>query len=45
MNLLVYNDGRLYLLGDEKYAESVDIRGVSDDFVDRYQRFGKSVDL
>ncbi len=34
----------IYLLGDENYAESVDVRGVSDDFVDRYQRFGKSVD-
>jgi DNA-binding CsgD family transcriptional regulator len=34
----------IYLLGDENYAESVDVRGVSDDFVDRYQKFGKSVD-
>ena len=34
----------IYLLGDENYAESIDVRGVSDDFVDRYQRFGKSVD-
>jgi DNA-binding CsgD family transcriptional regulator len=29
----------IYLLGDENYAESVD-----DDFVDRYQKLGKSVD-
>jgi DNA-binding CsgD family transcriptional regulator len=34
----------IYLLGDENYAESVDAQGVSDDFVDRYQKFGKSVD-
>jgi DNA-binding CsgD family transcriptional regulator len=34
----------IYLLGDDNYAESVDVRGVSDDFVDRYQKFGKSVD-
>jgi DNA-binding CsgD family transcriptional regulator len=34
----------IYLLGDENYAESVDVRGVSDDFVDRYQKLGKSVD-
>jgi DNA-binding CsgD family transcriptional regulator len=34
----------IYLLGDENYAESVDVQGVSDDFVDRYQKFGKSVD-
>jgi DNA-binding CsgD family transcriptional regulator len=34
----------IYLLGNDNYAESVDVRGVSDDFVDRYQKFGKSVD-
>ena len=34
----------IYLLGDDNYAESIDVRGVSDDFVDRYQKFGKSVD-
>jgi DNA-binding CsgD family transcriptional regulator len=42
----------IYLLGDENYAESIDVQGVSDDFVvgvaspleTRYQRFGKSVD-
>jgi DNA-binding CsgD family transcriptional regulator len=34
----------IYLLGDENYAESVDVQGVSDDFVDRYQQFGRSVD-
>jgi DNA-binding CsgD family transcriptional regulator len=34
----------IYLLGDKNYAESVDVQGVSDDFVDRYQKFGKSVD-
>lgn len=34
----------IYLLGDENYAESIDVQGVCDDFVDRYQRFGKSVD-
>jgi DNA-binding CsgD family transcriptional regulator len=34
----------IYLLGDENYAESIDVQGVSDDFVDRYQRFGKSID-
>jgi DNA-binding CsgD family transcriptional regulator len=34
----------IYLLGDDNYAESIDVQGVSDDFVDRYQRFGKSVD-
>jgi DNA-binding CsgD family transcriptional regulator len=34
----------IYLLGDENYEESIDVQGVSDDFVDRYQRFGKSVD-
>jgi DNA-binding CsgD family transcriptional regulator len=34
----------IYLLGDENYAESIDVQGVSDDFVDRYQQFGRSVD-
>ncbi len=34
----------IYLLGDENYSESIDVQGVSDDFVNRYQRFGKSVD-
>jgi DNA-binding CsgD family transcriptional regulator len=34
----------IYLLGDDNYAESVDVRGVSDDFVEQYQKFGKSVD-
>jgi DNA-binding CsgD family transcriptional regulator len=34
----------IYLLGDENYAESIDVQGVSDDFVARYQQFGKSVD-
>ncbi len=34
----------IYLLGDENYPESIDVRGVSDDFVDRYQQFGRSVD-
>ena len=34
----------IYLLGDENYAESVDVRGVSNDFVEQYQKFGKSVD-
>jgi DNA-binding CsgD family transcriptional regulator len=34
----------IYLLGDDNYAESVDVRGVSDDFVDQYQQFGRSVD-
>jgi DNA-binding CsgD family transcriptional regulator len=34
----------IYLLGDENYSESVDVKGVSDDFVDRYQQFGKSID-
>lgn len=34
----------IYLLGDDNYAESIDVRGVSDDFVERYQKFGKSVD-
>jgi DNA-binding CsgD family transcriptional regulator len=34
----------IYLLGDENHPESVDVRGVSDDFVDRYQQFGRSVD-
>jgi DNA-binding CsgD family transcriptional regulator len=34
----------IYLLGDENYAESIDVQGVSDDFVDRYQQFGRAVD-
>jgi DNA-binding CsgD family transcriptional regulator len=34
----------IYLLGDENYPESIDVQGVSDDFVDRYQQFGRSVD-
>ncbi len=34
----------IYLLENGSYAESVDVRGVSDDFVDRYQKFGKSID-
>jgi DNA-binding CsgD family transcriptional regulator len=34
----------IYLLGNENFAESIDVQGVSDDFVDRYQRFGKSID-
>jgi DNA-binding CsgD family transcriptional regulator len=34
----------IYLLGDENYAESIDVQGVSDDFVDRYQQFGRSID-
>jgi DNA-binding CsgD family transcriptional regulator len=34
----------IYLLGDENYAESVDVQGVSDDFVERYQQFGRSID-
>jgi DNA-binding CsgD family transcriptional regulator len=34
----------IYLLGDDNYPESVDVQGVSDDFVDRYQQFGRSVD-
>ena len=34
----------IYLLGDENYPESIDVRGVSDDFVERYQQFGRSVD-
>ena len=34
----------IYLLGDENYPESIDVRGVSDDFVDRYQKFGRSID-
>jgi DNA-binding CsgD family transcriptional regulator len=34
----------IYLLGDRNYSESVDVRGVSDAFVDRYQQVGKSID-
>jgi DNA-binding CsgD family transcriptional regulator len=34
----------IYLLGDDNYAESIDVQGVSDDFVDRYQQFGRSID-
>jgi DNA-binding CsgD family transcriptional regulator len=34
----------IYLLGDENYTESIDVQGVSDDFVDRYQQFGRAVD-
>jgi DNA-binding CsgD family transcriptional regulator len=34
----------IYLLGNDNCPESIDVQGVSDDFVDRYQRFGKSVD-
>jgi DNA-binding CsgD family transcriptional regulator len=34
----------IYLLGDENRSESVDVQGVSDAFVDRYQQVGRSVD-
>jgi DNA-binding CsgD family transcriptional regulator len=34
----------IYLLDDSRQLSSVDAVGVSDDFVDRYQKFGKSVD-
>jgi DNA-binding CsgD family transcriptional regulator len=34
----------IYLLGDKNYPESIDVQGVSDDFVDRYQRIGRSID-
>lgn len=34
----------IYLLGDKNYAESIDVQGVSDDFVERYQQFGRSID-
>ncbi len=27
----------IYLLGDDNYAESIDVQGVSDDFAERYQ--------
>ncbi len=34
----------IYLLGDENDPESVDVKGVSDDFVDKYQKIGRSID-
>jgi DNA-binding CsgD family transcriptional regulator len=34
----------IYLLDDDDELLSIDVCGVSDDFVDRYQQFGKSVD-
>jgi DNA-binding CsgD family transcriptional regulator len=34
----------IYLLGEDDSLESVDVCGVADNFVDRYQQFGKSVD-
>jgi DNA-binding CsgD family transcriptional regulator len=34
----------IYLLGKDDDMGSIDVKGVSDAFVDRYQKFGKSVD-
>ncbi len=34
----------IYLLDVENYPASIDVQGVSDTFVERYQKFGKSVD-
>jgi DNA-binding CsgD family transcriptional regulator len=34
----------IYLLGDENYSESIDVKGVSDDFLERYQKFGRAID-
>jgi DNA-binding CsgD family transcriptional regulator len=34
----------IYLLGEDNSLESIDTKGVDDNFVDRYQQFGKSVD-
>ena len=34
----------VYLLDDQKRLASVDVIGVSDDFVERYERIGRSVD-
>ena len=34
----------VYLLDEDDSLASIDVHGVTDDFVDRYQQFGKSVD-
>ncbi|PSB15046.1 transcriptional regulator [filamentous cyanobacterium CCP1] len=34
----------IYLLNEESQLASVDVQGVSDTFVERYQKFGKAVD-
>jgi hypothetical protein len=34
----------IYLMGENNGLRSVDVKGVSDAFIDRYQKFGKSVD-